>query len=161
MWASNSDVSKHLSAPMSPSPGPLAGAGGNASYHCQLSPSNKGEVEKKEVRRRGREKEGRGKRSRKEEEKKRVGEGGKEGKHRWRTDKERRGKEGSEEKEQIKSFVWCPGKLTYNKISVLISNWLFLFIYLQNMFFSLFIPRVRTKALESNVTVWKPRWETS
>ena len=111
---------------------------------------------KKEARWRGREKEGRGKRRRKEEEKKRVGEGGK-----GNTDegqvKERRGKEGSEEKEQVKSFVWCPGKLTYNKISVLMSNWLFLFIYLQNMFFSLFIPGVRTKALESNVTVWKPR----
>ena len=75
-------MSKHLSAPMSASPGPFAEAGGNAYYHCQLSPSNKGEVEKKEARWRGREKEGRGKRRRKEEEKKRVGEGGKEGEHR-------------------------------------------------------------------------------
>lgn len=89
---------------MSASPGPFAEAGGNACYHCQLSPSNKGEVEKKEAIWRGREKEGRGKRRRKEEEKKRVGEGGK-----GNTDegqvKERRGKEGSEEKEQVKSFV--------------------------------------------------------
>ena len=75
---------------MSASPEPLAGAGGNACYHCQLSPSNKGEVEKKEARWRGREKEGRGKRSRKEEEKKRVGEGGKEGEKEGR--KERRKK---------------------------------------------------------------------
>lgn len=99
MWASNSDVSKHLSAPMSVSPGPWQGLEDmpviTDSYHWQLSPSNKGEVEKKGERQgkrkgvRGEEEEGRG-----EEERR----GRKEGEHRWRIDegKKRKGGEWGE-----------------------------------------------------------------
>lgn len=97
-WASNSDMSKHLSAPMSASLRP-----GRGWRKCTLSLS----VITKQQRRGGekrREREGKRKGGKgEEEEKKREGEGKKEGEHRWRTgeEKKRKGGEWGERTNQV------------------------------------------------------------
>lgn len=94
MWASNSDVSKHLSAPMSASLGP-----GRGWRKCTLSLSVITKQQRKGGEKR-REREGRGKRRRRREKGK---EGRKEGEHRWRTDegKKRKGGEWGERTNQV------------------------------------------------------------
>lgn len=139
MWASNSDVSKHRSAPVQVPPWALAGAGMHVitvSYHQ----ATKERWRKKGERGRGREKEGRGRRREEEE-----GEGRKEGEHRWRTDegKKRKGGSGGERTNQVLCLMPWKTYIQQNLCSDL--QVLFLFIYLLNMFFSLFIPRVRTR----------------